>query len=494
MSGEGRPAAARTAHAGCPARHGATVPRGQKPLPGAPGARFTRMFPLLEHRDPGTAALEALAAHTVGPSAQSGSPNEDIPAGFTYLGQFIDHDITFDPTSRLDSDNDPHALVNFRTPRLDLDSLYGRGPADQPFLYDWDWTERPGVKLLVDCNPPGDYAAVDLPRNRQERALTGDPRNDENLILSQLHLLFIRFHNRVVECVLGDEPRLTREELLDKAQRLVRWHYQWIVVNDFLRRVVDEDLVDAILARGPSRWRGRPAIPVEFSGAAFRFGHSMVRKSYVLRRGVTAEIFPIAGGSPHDLTGFRRLPATHVIQWHRFFYDEFVADTGLNPSQRIDPLLDSPLGALPPEVSPDETSLALLNLRRGKALGLPAGSDVARALGVPRLTPQQFLRDSFARDAPACALEDLRAATPLWYYVLAEARALGKGGKRLGPVGGTIVAEVLIGLLEADPDSCLRRPRPWRPTLIPGKDDFTMVDLLAFVGDDDPCGTTRDGP
>lgn len=164
--------------------------------------------------------------------------NPEIPAGYTYLGQFIDHDITFDPSSSLQRMNDPEGLVNFRTPRFDLDSLYGSGPDDEPFQYD---EASGGTKFLIgkgrhtDTEQP--TADDDLPRNEQGRALIGDPRNDENTIVSQLHLTFSKLHNRLVDQV-GTEHELTGDELFKKAQRLTRWHYQWVVVHDFLARIV----------------------------------------------------------------------------------------------------------------------------------------------------------------------------------------------------------------------------------------------------------------
>ena len=129
-----------------------------------------------------------------------------ILSGYTYLGQFIDHDITFDPTSNIQRRNDPLALLNFRTPRFDLDSVYGGGRADQPFLYDWSGGKDAGVRLLLDRDGDGTFATEDLPRNRQGRALIGDARNDENAIVAQLHLLFIRFHNKIVGLVRRDHP------------------------------------------------------------------------------------------------------------------------------------------------------------------------------------------------------------------------------------------------------------------------------------------------
>jgi len=234
-----------------------------------------------------------------------------LPAGYAYLGQFIDHDITFDPVSSLERQNDPDALHNFRTPRFDLDSVYGQGPADQPYLYrsgrdpilsaaaaDADIR---GVALLLGERVSSDdgRAGPDLPRNLEGAALLGDPRNDENLIISQLHSVMLRFHNQVVEEVVGATP-LRGGNLLKEAQRLARWHYQWVVVHDFLVRIIGKEVVDDILddfteyvaACNEPRLRVRrpkllfyrpdqnPYMPVEFSVAAYRFGHSLIRPSY----------------------------------------------------------------------------------------------------------------------------------------------------------------------------------------------------------------------
>jgi len=217
--------------------HGST-PRGLDGGAAAAGhGRFGRMFPGLppcELSDEGLAALL-----TTMDSDNALGINPVIPAGFTYLGQFIDHDITFDPNSQLDKTSDPFALTNFRSPRLDLDSLYGSGPADQPYLYDWAESDRdPGLKLLVAKRPDGAQGTIDdLPRNEQERALIGDPRNDVHLVIAQLHLLFVKFHNNVVDHV-REKHHLSGEALFREACRIVRWHYQWIVVHDFLPRVV----------------------------------------------------------------------------------------------------------------------------------------------------------------------------------------------------------------------------------------------------------------
>ena len=149
-----------------------------------------------------------------------------IPALYTYFGQFVDHDITFDPASSLQKQNDPNALVDFRSPALDLDNVYGRGPSDQPYMYDGDT----GKFLLGAPLTGGNQGAKDLARNGQDRALIGDPRNDENSLVSQLQGLVHRFHNRYVT----EHASLSFEEV----QQQVRFHYQYIIVNDFLPRIV----------------------------------------------------------------------------------------------------------------------------------------------------------------------------------------------------------------------------------------------------------------
>src|SRR5579863_9212468 len=165
--------------------------------------RFGRLFRSLPAAKYGAtdaesrAALMALGdAMTAGvdPASDGVDPEESgIPALYTYFGQFIDHDITFDPVSTLVAHNDPNALTDFRTPAFDLDNVYGRGPGDQPYLYD------NGPKFLL--GDPLNNGAHDLPRNSAaiRRALIGDPRNDENSIVSQFQGLMLRFHNRVVD-------------------------------------------------------------------------------------------------------------------------------------------------------------------------------------------------------------------------------------------------------------------------------------------------------
>jgi hypothetical protein len=481
--------------------HGARVPRGLGDVPHSPlyEGRFGRMFRSLAPLEPDDADLLALADTMVEENPEDPSnDNPDIPSDFTYLGQFIDHDLTFDPTSRLQRQNDPDALRNFRTPRFDLDSVYSSGPADSPYLYRED-----GLRFVIGKTRADED---DLPRHPAQgdeprRALLGDPRNDENVIVSQVHLAFLKFHNRVVDSLRDDVPA---DQLFEEARQIVRWHYQWIVVHDFLRLLVGEDVVNDILkpddyvigaadSEAPASipkvdlkffsWRNQPYMPVEFSGAAYRFGHSQVRPSYTLNQVVRdVQLFSPSEepGEFEDLRGFRERPPFWELEWNRFF--EFSPAGELQPTRLINTRLAVGLARLPSNVNPGRRSLAELNLRRGKALGLPSGQDVARAMGIPE---SRILAGSDL-GLPGDLATRLADATPLWYYILKEAEVHG-AGKRLGPVGGRLVAEVFIGLLHGDQFSYLNLRPGWRPT--PGRfgaregdRSFGMPELLSFAG------------
>jgi len=427
--------------------------------------RFGPMFPDRDACEADVDAIEALVARMADRKEEI-RQNDDIPAGFTYLGQFIDHDLTFDPTPIADRQHDPRGLLNFRTPRLDLDSVYGLGPVVQPYLYDWD-AEPPGTRLLVGGSPRD--GVEDLPRNDQNRAVIGDPRNDENLIVAQLHLLFIRFHNAVVDhLAAGRTPAGKRFE---EARQIVCRHYQWIIVHDFLPAVLGKGMAETVLARREFfKWRDQPFIPLEFSGAAYRFGHSMVRDRYGLKR------LPATGTGPPttpfgDLAGHSALTHAHVIDWERFF--DLGTPRGPQPSFAIDTVLAPPLFELPE----DEPMLARRNLLRGRKLGLPSGQDVADALGAAVLEPEELEIDERlgrrSRDV-------LLRSTPLWYYVLCEAENR-ESGKHLGPVGGRVVGEVLAGLLHGDADSYVNAEPAWEPEQLGTKKPFTMAELIGFA-------------
>jgi hypothetical protein len=478
--------------------HGRSELRGLTPLMRSsfPEGRFGRMFRNLRPLLPPGAALEALARQMFEPEPQPGEEddpakdNPDLPAGFTYFGQFVDHDLTFDPTSQLQRDNDPNALHNFRTPAFDLDSIYGRGPDDQPFLYEHD-----GIHFLLGKNAAGED---DLSRNTKGRALLGDPRNDENLIVAQLTLGILKYHNQVVGTpfIAG----LPEDQRFDEARRIVRWHFQWAVVHDFLARLVGNDVIDDILLpdsfkvpAGPTantvrshrvvrkffHWKNHPFMPVEFAVGAYRFGHSMVRGEYELNAKV--QNIPIFAKEPaEDLRGFRALPVGHVIEWARFF--SFRGSTlETQPSRKIDSKLAFGLSILPGDVAKGVHDLAERDLKRGKALGLPSGQDIARAMGIPE---DLILHEKDLSSLPRDLVKLFGEQTPLFFYVLKEAEVFSKG-RRLGPVGGRIVAEVFFGLLQGDPSSYLRVQPSFRPKAgefgAPRDGEFTVQDLLRFA-------------
>jgi Animal haem peroxidase len=481
---------------------------------GDPGM-FGRMFPGLPPLTVDDTKLKALAEAMLdlNPDAIAGD-NSKIPAGFTYLGQFVDHDITLDLTSIGEKLEDPAAVQNFRTPALDLDSIYGRGPDGSPHLYARAANGNPSAKLLVGRTVQGfrDFGTVpavfpnDLPRSPEGQALIGDHRNDENLLVAQIHLAFIKFHNKVVDIVAGGTDPPVAEELFFQARQEVAWHYQWLVLHDFVERLTEDGLIARILNRGRKfyRFKKTPYMPVEFSGAAYRLGHSMVRQAYNHNRifnssgapntaNATLELlFNFSGLSgqivgdlaPDPLTGpvpINKLPSNWIIDWRRFF-DVVPVPPGLgtNPSRKLDPFIVKALHTLP-----GGSSLPFRNLKRGVMLGLPSGQNVAVAMGIPNpLTPAEI---AFGPDGAIAKQHGMHEATPLWYYILKEAHVR-HGGSRLCPVGATIVAEVFVGLVHGDHQSYLwKKGADWSPTLpskVPGT--FTMADLLLLVDDLNP--------
>jgi heme peroxidase len=475
-------------------RHGAEV-RGEKlqSLTFSPlfEGRFGRMFRTLPGFVPSEDALDTLADHMFESAGKDKDPGEGqgadprhnphLPAGFTYLGQFIDHDITFDPASSLQQQNDPNALHDFRTPRFDLDSIYGGGPSQDPFMYDQDPQDDrfKGVTLLLGNNVGN---GRDVPRNGQGRALIGDPRNDENLIVSQLHCAFLRFHNKVAKLV-ADNTSLAGQDLFVETQRRVRWHYQWMIVHDFIKRVAGGQVVNQICPDGATstqvlsnlqffHWKNSPFMPVEFSVAAYRFGHSMIRFDYSINDGVTnVPVFSDSTDPLSNLNGFRPLPDQWGFQW-RFFF-ELNANKPPQLSHRIDTKLSKPLVDLPKVIATHPRSLALRNLLRGRAFSLPSGQSVATAMSLTPLTDQELDITSVSSEFAGNA--------PLWFYILKEAE-LQHNGERLGDVGGRMVAEVLLGLLAGDPHSYVSEKPTFTPSeALAPQGEFGMRELIDFA-------------
>ena len=409
-----------------------------------------------------------------------------IPAGYTYFGQFIDHDITFDPASDLMRRTDPSGLLNHRTPRMDLDNVYGRGPSDSPYLYDQNDKGKMLIGKITGTDLP------DLPRNSQGRALIGDMRNDENSIVSQLQLAFLCAHNTLVDRARAknvDDP-------FKAAQKTLRWLYQYISWNDFIRRICIDKVYKCALTLDSGcggikswklglkeiyNWKHHPFMPVEFSGAAYRFGHSMVRNSYQTNHlfrgaGNFAPIFDNSGNArPDDLRGFRKLPKQNAIQWDWFL--DMTSSRGTFPqrARKIDTKLSNALAFLHEDAAGSPMNvLAFRNMQRGYALGLPSGTSVAKKLCVKPIDIEPD-HDS------------------LWFYILKEAELL-KGtnkGESLGMVGSTIVAATFAGLLKGDPCSWINNEPCWSPDndplLNPDKDkkdakDWTLASIIRLSG------------
>ncbi|MEO7943738.1 MAG: heme peroxidase family protein [Marmoricola sp.] len=440
----------------------------------------------------------------------------NIPAGYTYLGQFVDHDLTMDRTDvMLGVDVAPTDLLQGRSPRLDLDSLYGAGPgnAESAKFYEAD-----GIHLKVGTTIPAEGVKAkpghDLPRagtgpgpRAKRRALIPDPRNDENLIVAQTHTAMIDFHNKVADRVSTTLPTHQR---FTRARKRVTLHYQWMLRHDYLPRICAPAVLHDVWSKGrklvepDAAPTDVPRMPIEFSVAAFRLGHSMIRRDYNWNAHFpdTAGsldymfIFSALGG---DLGGERRLISSWIADWRRMY--DFPAggrpglaapDSGVNRAMRIDTRLTHPLASLPPStfggdesVPPMPRNLAFRNLTRGSMVKLASGQQMvtrlkSRGVSVAPLTRAQILNGSGGAKLDhltAAERDALASRTPLWFYILREAE-LNNG--RLKGVGARIVAETFHRAMEGSRFSIVRDPA-WRPKLGPRPGTFEMTDLLFFT-------------
>jgi hypothetical protein len=447
----------------------------------------------------------------------AGGGESVIPAVYTYLGQFIDHDITLEAGSGaaanlfaanlepMDPAAIPVAITNVRTATLDLDSVYAQGPtanANAVVPYNGDKLVLGKVTSLNGqqkplLRPPGKDDANDVPREprgpdpaHDRAARIGDPRNDENTIVAQLHLAFLRAHNKLID----------QGNNFKKARRILRQHYQHIVIHDFLKRVAEPAVVDDIVENGNQVFDPkRPDfyMPLEFAFAAYRFGHSMARSSYNFNLnfnrsgepGTTPATFQFLftftalTGQLGFGPGTDTLPDNWIVEW------ENLVDSGaqFDRARKIDTQLAPPLFELRNEVGVQlaglQSHLAVRNLLRGYLVRMPTGQAVAQALGETPLTAAA-IQAAAATPAQVQALQNggFLERTPLWYYTLAEAAA-SAGGERLGPVGSRIVAEVLVGVARRSEDTILHGHATWNPSLPSSQaQKFTLPDLLRFAG------------
>jgi heme peroxidase len=424
---------------------------------GAPvyGGAYTRLFPDLPSLVGDESLLHALGAAGGACDGTDDCLDARVAAGWPFLGQFLAHDITAD-RSPLVSRADPSGVRNYRTPAANLECLYGGGPVGSPYLYDRDDPAR----LLSGSH------AGDVPRNGQGVALIGDPRNDVHLFVNQLQVVLIHAHNLLVDRLREDgEPE---PSVFDEARRALTWHYQWVLLNDFLPTLIGEELAARLLRDGPTLYQPgeAPQIPLEFADAAYRYGHSQIRDRYVINE--SAEPMPLFP----DLIGFEPVSPERVVSWPLLF--DLPGEPPAQRAKRIDGRLPESLIKLPVAITGaiDEDayhSLAARDLQRGQATALPSGEAVARELGIEPLTA----------DDVGLAHHGWDAETPLWYYVLREADVQ-QEGDRLGEVGGRIVGEVLVGIIDADPESYRSVDRSWRPTLPAATPDrYGIADLIS---------------
>jgi Animal haem peroxidase len=478
----------------------------------APPFRFSRMGPKGIGRQLGDPNRKKLGnAMAVG-----GGGTGPIPSGFTYLGQFIDHDLTFDKTTVMFGANiSPTQMLEGRSPSLDLDALYGAGPADPDSA---KFYESDGMHLNTGTATAGDGVPApqgsDLPRGAgssaaaKRRAIIPDKRNDENLAVAQTHCAMIRFHNRVVDSLPAALPPATK---FAQARELVTKHYQWMIKTDFLPRICAHAVVNDVFNNGRKAFEvgavptDVPTMPIEFSVASYRLGHSMIRPAYNWNKifdfgGGTLDLLFTFTGLSGDLGGGPRLPSIWIADFRRLYdfgeagrADLTVPANKFNRAMRIDTLIANPLKNLPtnsfggPAVpfNDPHANLAFRNLTRARMVRLATGQQMAtflkgKGVNVTKLTKAQI------RDGNNAAKLDhltgpqrdaLLKDTPLWFYILRESEF---NGGRLKGVGARIVAETFQRAMEGSHFSIVRDPA-FKPSLGPNNSTFRMVDLLLFA-------------
>lgn len=476
---------------------------------------FNYMFPLLAERKecllpPGATTQGAILSLGTAIATDDVTKPLDstIPAVFTYLGQFIDHNITAQSDREIGvsriatpdgmvmnltpipSKEVAKNLINGRRPHLDLDQVYGDGPrlganaspteADELF-------DLATLNLTVAPVPPG----FDVPRQNDGTAIIADMRNNENLNVCQLHCVFLLFHNKVAAAL---PAALTKEERYIRARQLVRWAYQYIVLNDYLPHVCDPVVVKDIAANGLRYYAPDNDLlfmPLEFSVAAFRFGHSMIRPQYVVNAATTLPLSKVlAVGGLLSAGPPKQIGSQYIIAWHNFA--KFGGHPAPQMARKIDPFISADLGNLPLFLPGSGTisagallqHLARRNLLRGFLLSIPTGQALADAMQYKSLTPSE-LRGPQGAIHRAVVAGGFDSATPLWYYILREAEVQ-QNGEHLGSVGSRIVAETLTGLIYRDRGSYLNNQTD--PAIKPNGIDVggsvisTIADLIQFAG------------
>ena len=470
----------------------------------APKGHYTRLFatpaqPIAAEQETKLIELGNSMRYTV---EREGTMTPRI--GYTYFGQFLGHDLTHDVTPLAGPYSEAEKTPNFRTAAFDLDHVYGEGPKGSPYLYEG---EEGAETFKLGATIPGGYQR-DLPV-RHGRVLIGDledKRNLDNLLLRQLHVLFLKFHNEAIRQLRTNRRFDTTSDLLgggtlfEQARRLVCWHYQWIIRHDYLPRILHNDIWTHQSSRTACKPGADFSVPIEFSLAAFRFGHSMVRNAYRLncrkKRVVIAELMALGQeASP--------IPDDYLIEWGTFF-DGLPTSGPQASSSYIDTSISRAMHGLSADTirlsnrqeEPDPSNLPVRTLLRGARAQLPSGQEVAEALlaqgrikSDDRLTPSQLSRDTCDGSSTVLHERGLERNTPLFYYILKEAEIKAEG-LTLGPVGSHIVSEVIQGALESDPDGYLAVAGPaWQLPrwCFPNGSYYpvnSIIGIIRLVGDD----------
>jgi Animal haem peroxidase len=429
-----------------------------------------------------------------GPEAAT-PPSRSLISGLLYLAQLVDHDVSLDRTRLCDAVKvTPENRVNWRSPFLDLDSVYGGGPEVSPWLYYLPIKNLTGPALLpgqerflIGTTAPSQLPC-DLPRTTAGRPVIAEPRNEENLILAQLHVLMLRFHNRVVAALEDkeiDDGGLTGS-YFSKAQQLVTWHYQYIVIHELLDVLLDRTILNDALANCAPL----SSIPIEFALAGFRVGHSMIRNGYKMNAAhANAPLTQLLNLNSMGVPPLTRLPDEWIIDWRRFFGGFAMPAEMLNRSHGLDTLVAKALHHLGFPTSLEDTpnsattfSLPAITLLRGSRSGLPSGQAMATEFGEALLTDDEMEVQQAIPIMDALKRFGFLNDTPLWFYILQESCVRTKKCG-VGPTGSRLIANTLVGLLKADRDSILNAGKAWQPPTWKSRGITvkTMADLLRIA-------------
>ena len=411
---------------------------------------FAKLFPELDPLNVEENKLRKLADLMKETDESKKTDSRVISNGLSIFSQFLAHDMTFESTSKFGKFGNIGHFQNDRTINLDLDCVYGQKTQD--FLYD---QEASGKILLGKCYEDGNKSWFDLQRNSQGKAIIPDARNDENIIVSRMQVLFIQFHNKMVDYLTY--KKCDKKIIFQEAKKRVIWYYHWLIIYEYLYKIMDWNVFDDLMENECRFFKTPHALPLEFSGAAFRVGHSQTRDTNRINAKIEKPLFEL---------GF----FTEMKEWVDWRYIFNFGDGKCQFAKRIDTKVGVSFHDIPfiPSKDKYDRSLPYRNLKRGVVYGLPSGEAVANRMGIEPIKVQET--------------KDLGlVGTPLWFYILREAELRGHEGEHLGPVGSTILGECFLTIMRNDDYSFLKLHPKWKPSL--GKDigEFEFIDLIRFV-------------